>query len=132
MGRNISYYEGGYYHSRENGTIQSFEWIPHGNCSFEKWSTESFCRALKSDETTANRTSDNADIFVMGDSLSQEQYTALVQEADRRSTQSFLNDKERAQYLAEGEHPCGLRRRHLRGGRRLLRQHAHMLIDEQP
>ena len=34
----------------------------------------------------------------------------------------------RAQYLAEGEHPCGLRRGHLRGGRRLLRQHAHRRV----
>ena len=87
---NNSYYEGGTYY-RRNGTIQSFEWIPHSShsCSFEKWSTVSFCRALKNDtavksnemnnnDTYAGASPSDVDILVMGDSLMQEQHKSLL------------------------------------------------------
>jgi len=101
QGSDDAYYEGPAY-SRTDGTIQSFEWIQnnHSSCFFEKWSTDSFCRALKSDTDTAtnndesnsnsnsnssnnNNTStggaspSDIDVFIMGDSLTREQFLSL-------------------------------------------------------
>jgi len=72
----LTFYETAVYNNRTDGAIQSFEWIPHDSksCQFEKWSTESLCRALT---TNTGHDKPETDVVIIGDSLSEEFFASV-------------------------------------------------------